>query len=102
MLIIKGITIPCLIDKYWHFKCPSCGLTRAFREIMHLHFLQALKYNIMSILTFILLALMALSLIIDIVFNKDYTEKIIKYLSKYYVIIFILIMITLVFNNIYL
>lgn len=58
-LYFKGAYIPhfCLFEKIIDLKCPFCGITRSFEEIIKLNFLSALKINFMSIvlLTFLII-----------------------------------------------
>lgn len=35
----------CFYYEYFHFLCPTCGVTRAFSSFMHLKFSQAFMYN---------------------------------------------------------
>ena len=36
---------PCLILHYFHFPCPTCGMTRAWLAALHLDFSAALQYH---------------------------------------------------------
>ncbi|GAB1416251.1 hypothetical protein MASR2M117_16570 [Paludibacter sp.] len=39
------ILIPCLWKSLFHFKCPGCGLTHAFIEIIQFRFVDAFTTN---------------------------------------------------------
>lgn len=93
--------IECGFKKMFGIRCPGCGLTRAFREILHLNFYSAFSYNVLSIPLFTIGIVLCVGLIVDIVTNSN---KLIIYLldvlEKYYVIILILIIIITVLNNV--
>jgi hypothetical protein len=36
----------CMLMNLTGLPCPACGLTRAFQELSHLHFIEAIQYNI--------------------------------------------------------
>lgn len=98
LITIKNITIPCLFKKIIHIPCPGCGLTRAFKLILKLNLLDAIKYNILSIPLFILLIILNALLIIDIIKDKNMTKQIIFKIFKHYRIIILLLIITEVLN----
>ena len=102
MLVIRKISFPCLWDKYFHFKCPGCGLTRAFRSIVALDFISALKYNILSPFLFIIFIIGMCHLIYDVIKNKNSVEKLFDYLSKFYLPILFLAIIATILNNVFL
>ncbi len=90
----------CIFLKYLGIACPGCGLTRAFRYIVKLDIVNAFKMNILSIPLFILLIVLFVMLIIDIIKDKSYTEKILIYLwTKYKYVIIILLIISMIVNN---
>lgn len=35
----------CVFVKYFGIECPGCGMTRAIREVIHLHFASAFQYH---------------------------------------------------------
>ncbi len=39
------ICIPCFWKMIFHSECPGCGMTRAFKELLHLDFYGAYKMN---------------------------------------------------------
>jgi Protein of unknown function (DUF2752) len=49
-IILKSLTtidicIPCLWKTFFHFRCPGCGLTRAFVNLIQMNFAEAFKNN---------------------------------------------------------
>ena len=55
-IIVTGkVNVECLFKKIFHISCPGCGLTRSFRSILNLDFINAFKYNILGIPLFILI-----------------------------------------------
>ena len=46
-LYLMGIQIPCLFHLLTGLYCPGCGISRMFISILHLDFLNALRYNSM-------------------------------------------------------
>lgn len=91
----------CVFKKYLHFACPGCGLTRSFLAILDFNFIQAVKYNILGIPLFIIGILIICILIKDIIKNENtIMNKIYKIMEKYYILIFIILIITMIINNI--
>ena len=47
-IIVTGkVNVECLFKKIFHISCPGCGLTRSFRSILNLDFINAFKYKIL-------------------------------------------------------
>ena len=68
------IMIPCLWKTIFHVNCPGCGLSRAFIEIIQLHFNEAYKNNK---LIFIVLPILTVYLMYDLrKFIKQYRQTI--------------------------
>lgn len=57
--------------------CPACGLTRAFEEIVHLHFIEALQYNLMII---VLIPVLIMLIILQLM-PLNYKNKIFTFLA---------------------
>ena len=93
-------SIVCLFKKYLGIRCFGCGLTRGFIAICNLEFIKAIRYNILSILLFIIVVMILILLVYDIIFNRNKVCDFIRYLSKYYVLLLILSLITMLINNI--
>ena len=76
--------------------CPGCGLTRAFKCIMRLKFLEALKYHLLSWPIFILVVGSFIGVLICILLDKNYFENInnkIKLTKIQYVLLFTVVLI---------
>lgn len=104
LLFIEGImiclyqyyhfVIPCFFKSIFHIPCPGCGMTRAFKEIIHFHFRESFKYNILGLPFFITLLIINILLIYDILLKKDLVTLFLKQISKYILIIILLIIIS--------
>lgn len=101
-IIVTGkFNVECLFKKIFHISCPGCGLTRSFRSILNLDFINAFKYNILGIPLFILCIIYTILLIKDIITGEGTANKwIIRIFSKYYILIICLFIISMVINNI--
>ena len=101
-LIVNNIlNFKCIFKTLWKVSCPGCGLTRSFEAILHLKFIEAIKYNILGIPIFSVTILIIISLVIDIFKNKNYTLMKVRQIFKIrYVEILILLGITMIINNI--
>ena len=97
LLFIK-FKIPCIFKEIFNIPCPSCGMTRAFISILKFNFIDAIKYNILSIPLFILIILYYILNIIDIISNKQYLNKFIHIIIKNYHIIIIILIINWIIN----
>lgn len=74
-------------------------MTRAFKCILSFDIAGAFSYNILSIFLFILLICILISLVYDIIKNeKNFEEKIIKFLEKYAFFIIVLLIISFIVN----
>ncbi len=100
LIFANKINSNCLIKKYLNISCPACGFTRAFKSIINLNFIEAIKYNLLSIPVFIFLIVINIILIYDIFFNKKKTDKIFMFISKYTILIIIILIINTIINNI--
>ena len=100
LIFIKQITIPCASKKIFNLSCPACGLTRAFKSLLKLDITKALNYNILSIPILIFLIIINITLVYDLITNRDETNKLFKTLGKHYISIFIILIIITIINNI--
>lgn len=104
LLMIKLIPVTCLFWKVTGIYCPTCGMTRAFYSILNFHFIEAFRYNILSIPFFIFIIISILVLIYEILTNRwSYIPSILKILSNKFVIflIFICLLISFINNNLF-
>ena len=100
ILAISGIFLPffvfiydikCVFKTIFHIPCISCGLTRAFICIIHFDFINAIKYNVLSIPIFLGILLFYLLFVLKIILNNNYIYVYYNYLcSKYKLLIIIL------------
>ena len=101
IIVTWKFNVECLFKKMFHISCPGCGLTRSFRAILNLDFINAFKYNILGIPLFILCIIYTILLIKDIITGEGTANKwIIRIFSKYYILIICLFIISMVINNI--
>lgn len=91
----------CLFRKFFHIKCPACGLTRALIQITKFNFIKAFNYNILSIPLLLLIFYLSFNLIKCII-KKDFTffKNFKDFIIKHYLIIFIILIINMIINNI--
>ncbi len=101
-IVVSGlIPFECLFKKLFDIRCPGCGLTRSFRDIINLNFDSAIKYNILGIPLFIIIFGLSIGLSIDIILNTNETLKYINnFFKKNYIIIIFILIITGIINNI--
>jgi len=104
LLVIKFIPVTCIFNQVTGISCPACGMTRAFYSILNFNFRDAFCYNILSIPLFIFIVSSFIILIYEVLLDKfEYIPKLLKLLSNKFVlvIIFIIIFISFIINNIY-
>ena len=95
------IKVDCLFKKLFNIRCPGCGLTRSIRALIRLDIITSFKYNIFGPILFIIFIIFVIFIIKDIIKNEDKTIKYtIKYLGKYYYIVIICLIISMLINNI--
>lgn len=93
--------LPCVFKNILGYSCPACGLSRGINQIFHLNITNATKYNILSIPIFIFILFSIIWIVIDVIKNDNsYIRYIVKFLEKWYIIIFIILFITTIINNI--
>lgn len=100
LIFIKKISIPCASKKLFNISCPACGLTRAFKSLLKFDIKSAIEYNFLIIPVIMFLVTMNIFLIYDIITNKDKTKSLFMSIGKYYILIFILLIISGIINNI--
>ena len=102
LIAISGtIKIDCIFKSLSNISCPGCGLTRSFRALLRFDIISAFKYNIFGPILFIIIIIGIILLVKDIIKNEDKTIKYTyKILSKYYYIVIICLLISMIINNI--
>ena len=83
-LFVLSYAVPfrCLFLSLFHAECPGCGLTRAFHEILHLHFATAARYNLLALPLLFGMAAVALCVLADAITHKDWTGRLLRALSS--------------------
>lgn len=102
LLMIEFVPVTCVLQRVTGISCPSCGMTRAFYSILSFDFVQAFRYNILSIPLFIFIIFSIIMLLYEIITGKwTYIPNLLTILSKKSVILFIIILlcISTVVNN---
>lgn len=89
-----NISIDCPIYELTGFYCPGCGITRMFIAIFSLDFYQAFRYNP---LLFILLIVYIGYIIIEIVFKKTLSNKMLVKIGI--ILVFIVLIYTILRNT---
>ena len=98
--LVLNINYQCPFKLLFHLSCPGCGLTRAFKEILHLNLLNSLSYNLLGIPLFIIFILSIILLIKDIIKKEDkFYYQFINFVKKYYIIILIILFLNMIINN---
>ncbi|HBJ12946.1 MAG: DUF2752 domain-containing protein [Clostridia bacterium] len=100
-IVVQFLPVVCLFKQVTGISCPACGMTRAFYSILHLHFLDAVNYNLLSIPLFIFIIYFVFRLIYDIFKNQfSFIPQLLNYFSDHYIFIFSILFISFIFNNI--
>lgn len=101
MLFILKKEIPSMFKSILGISCPGCGMTRAINEIIHLRFINAFKFNILSIPLVIIGSIALFVIIHDTIKNSDiFIQFINKAFTKFWYIFIILIVFSMVINNV--
>ena len=86
----KDFFISCPFYKITGYQCPGCGSQRAFHELLHFHFLEALKQNALF-----LLAIPYFLIVFYTSFNKEKHQKLRQFLLGDKTLLILLIFIIL-------
>ena len=101
LLILFGFRFDCPIKEIFHLSCPGCGLTRSIISLLKFNILDSIYYNILGIPLFLFLVTSYLLIGIDIIKKRNYLQSFLHRLSKYYIVIIILLIISFILNNIH-
>lgn len=95
------IYMPCIFKGITGFSCPACGLSRGINQLFNFDIKKAFEYNILSLPIFIFISTTIIWVIRDIIKKDDsYINNVMKFFEKWYMLIFILLIIVAVTNNI--
>ncbi len=83
VLLFSKIYLPCVFKSIFKIPCPGCGLTRAFKALLHFQIDTAFHFHAFSIPIFLLLFFLNLFLLYDIWQNTHTLEKAINQLNKH-------------------
>ena len=102
LIAVSGkLKLDCIFKELFSISCPGCGLTRSFRSLLKFDIISSFKYNIFGPILFVILVVGVIFLIKDIIKNEDKTIKYTyKLLSKYYYIVIICLIISMIINNV--
>ena len=81
--------LPCYFHKITGFSCPTCGLTRSFSAISHLHYKEAFQLHLMGPVIYFALVFLVLKFSFEIVTRKEIQIKIAPLLSKITLFVFL-------------
>lgn len=91
----------CPIKLLLNLNCPACGMTRAFRSLLHLNIIESFKYNLLGLPLFIIIGYFLVILLYSIFKNSNlFLEKVNYLLARYYKIIIIVLLVNMIINNI--
>lgn len=100
LVFIVKINIPCFFKSIFHISCPMCGLTRSIIALLNFDIGLSFYYNVLGIVVFIFIIINILLLLFDSVFNSHKLELLYKKIGNYYIIIIVMLVISMVINNI--
>ncbi len=99
--LVAVMPVTCLFKTVTGISCPACGMTRAFKAILHFDFLEACYQNLLSIPLFLFFLLSMFMLLKDFIQNRfSYIPHLLYFFEKYAFIFISLLIINFVFNNI--
>ena len=80
--------LPCYFHKITGFSCPTCGLTRSFHAVSHLHLQEAFQLHLMGPVIYFALVFLFLKFSFEIVTRKQIQIKVNPLLSKIALFVF--------------
>ena len=92
--IIFLFELYCIVHKILKIPCPTCGLTRGFIAIIHLDFLRAFNYYMLSFPLFFIFSLLYILFFIYLAFKKAYIYRFIEFFLHNYIFIILLLILS--------
>ena len=83
--------LPCYFHKITGFSCPSCGLTRSFHAVSHLHFQEAFQLHLMGPVIYFALIFLFLKISFEIVIREQIQIKVNPVLTKATLFVFLVL-----------
>lgn len=100
LCLVLFLPVTCIFKSVTGILCPACGMTRAFISIIHFDFLNALKFNLLSIPSFLFFIYFFVRLFVDLIKNKfNFIPKLLTFFQEYYWLFLLLLFISFIFNN---
>lgn len=85
----KADIVTCYFHRITGFSCPTCGLTRSFQAVSHLHFQEAFQSHIMGPVIYFALVFLFLKFSFEIVARKEIQIKVNPLLLKITLFVFL-------------
>ncbi|MCK4345009.1 MAG: DUF2752 domain-containing protein [Bacteroidales bacterium] len=85
----KADLVTCYFHKITGFSCPTCGLTRSFHAVSHLHFQEAFQLHLMGPVIYFALVFLFLKFSFEIVTRKQIQIKVNPVLTKTTLLVFL-------------
>lgn len=81
--------LPCYFHKITGFSCPTCGLTRSFHAVSHLHFQEAFQLHLMGPVIYFALVFLFLKFLFEIVSGKEIQIKVNLVITRIILFVFL-------------
>lgn len=98
-LVLFLLKPECVFLKTFGIRCPACGMTRALELVFKGRIIESFYYNIFGFLFVIFGFIIFLVIFIDIFYKRNYLEALTNFFIKYYWIIILLFLISMIVNN---
>lgn len=97
-LFLLNIKFICPFKYLFNIPCMFCGMTRAFRCIIHFNIIESFSYNILALPLFLVLIFIFVICLYDLIFDKNILKKVFDIIIKYYYVIIVLFLISWIIN----